>query len=54
MDMKAAGFSETPVDLFTYETASYYFPEDIIFIFLDVTNSVSYCQCSLVSQNMQQ
>jgi hypothetical protein len=35
---EAAGFSETLVGLFTCETASCNFPEDVIFIFLAVTN----------------
>jgi len=36
--MKTPGFSEMLVGLFTYETARCNFPEDVIFIFLVVTN----------------
>jgi hypothetical protein len=36
--MKAPGCSEMLVDLSTYETASCNFPEDVIFLFLAVTN----------------
>jgi len=35
--MKAPGFSEKLVGLFTYETARW-FPENVTFIFLAVTN----------------
>ena len=36
--MKAAGFSQTLVGLFTYETERCKFPEDVLFIFLALTN----------------
>jgi hypothetical protein len=36
--MKALGFSEMLVGLFTYETARCSFPEKVTFMFLAVTN----------------